>query len=370
MKTTVETTIEADAGLPIGRRKVLVMGAAALALAGTGTGSALAEDRKIKLGFVYAMSSIDAFVQMANGGLAVAPLDPRVEVLTAAPDNFDPQREAALFGPIAQTQRDGIVLQSLVPGPIARAVADATGSGIPMAAIDAPPPDGAGVGLYITADNFGIGAQLAEAVLALIPADAKGSILIGNTAVGVPPLEMRIQGMVKKIGESRPDLKIIGPVSTLGSTGTSAEVYAAWEALLRANPDAVAVLAPSAQDAAAWGLLAQRAGFKLPAGGFDLEAGNLAAVKSGAVSFIMSPNHWLAGYLATRALADAPIGKKPPIQGLMLLPGELVGKDNIDAIIARQASTQAAMTALAPIGDDMLANVGKYIVGPWPPKPA
>ena len=137
---------------------------------------------------------------------------------------------------------------------------------------------------------------------------------------------------------------------------------------MRANPDAVAVLAPSAQDASAWGLLAARDGFKLPAGGFDLEAGNLQAVKSGAVSYLMSPNHWIAGYLATRALADAAMGKGKLLQGLMLVPGELVSKDNIDAIIARQASAEAMTAALAPIADDILAHADQHIVGPWPPK--
>jgi len=350
------------------RRQIFWMAGSALALTGLGPSRALAEDKKVKLGFVYAMSGIDAFVQMANGGKAVAALDPRVEVLTAAPDDFDPQKLAELLQPIAQTQRDGIVLQSLVPGPVARGVKEATGAGIPMVAIDAPPPEGAGVGLYVTADNIGIGAQLAEKVLALVPPSAQGKVLIGSTGVGIPPLEMRVQGMVKKIGELRPDLKIVGPVSTLGVSGTSAEVYAAWDALLRANPDAVAVLSPSAQDAAAWGLLAQRAEFKLPAGGFDLEAGNLQAVKDGSVSYVMSPNHWLTGYIATRALADQALGKRKLAQGLMLVPGELVSKANIDEIITRLASAQAVVTALAPIGDDILANADKHIVGPWPPK--
>jgi ABC-type sugar transport system substrate-binding protein len=362
------TVSEACSTAAIRRREVLAMAGAAAALTLAGAGRAFAQDKKVKLGFVYWETKTDAFVQMANGGKAVEATDPRVEVQIAAPDSGDPQRQAALFGPIAQTQKDGIVLQSLASGPLTRPVMEAVRAGIPVVAIDAPPPDGAGVGLFITADNIGIGAQLAEKVLARVPADAKGSVLIGNTGVGVPPLDMRVQGMIKKIGEMRPDLKIVGPVATNGVSATSAEVYSAWEALLRANPDAVAVLAPSAQDATAWGLLAKRTGFKLPAGGFDLEAGNMQAVKDGSVAYIMSPTHFLSGYLATRALADAALGKRKLIQGLMLVPGELVSAENIDAIIARQASVKAVTAALAPVGDEILANADKHIVGPWPPK--
>ncbi len=346
----------------------LLLAGAGLMLSMTAVTPALSQEDVAQLGFVYWETKTDAFVQMANGGRAVGMLDPQVNVLTAAPDTGDPQRQAALFGPIAQTQTDGIVLQSLVPGPITRPVVEATGAGIPMAAIDAPPPEGTNVGLFITADNVGIGAQLAEQVLALVPADATGSVLIGNTGVGIPPLDMRVQGMIGKIEELRPDLTIVGPVATNGVSASSAEVYAAWEALLRNNSDAVAVLAPSAQDATAWGLLAQRTDFDLPSGGFDLEAGNLQAVKNGFVDYIMSPGHWLSGYLATRALANAALGEADLIQGLLLVPGELVSSENIDEIIARQSSEETVAAALAPVGDDILANADQYIVGPWPPQ--
>jgi ribose transport system substrate-binding protein len=344
----------------------MLAGSAALALATQGR-LAFGQEAKVQLGFVYWETKTDAFVQMANGGLAVAALDPGVVVQTAAPDTGDPQRQAALFGPIAQTQLDGIVLQSLAAGPLTRPVMDAVAAGIPVVAIDAPPPDGSGVGLFVTADNVGLGAQLAEKVLALVPADAKGSVLIGSTGIGVPPLDMRIQGMVAKIGELRPDLKIVGPVATNGVTATSAEVFGAWDGLLTNNPDAVAVLAPSAQDATAWGLLGARKGFALPSGGFDLEAGNLQAVKDGHVDYVMSPGHWLAGYIATKALANAKQKGEPLIQGLLLVPGELVSAENVDAVIARQQGAETVAAALAPVGDDVLANPDKHIVGPWPP---
>lgn len=304
---------------------------------------------------------------MANGGLAVAALDPRVNVQTAAPETGDPQRQAALFGPIAQTQVDGIALQSLAAGPMARPVMDAMAAGIPVVAINAPPPEGSSVGLFITADNLGLGAQLAERVLALVSADAGGSVIIGSTGVGVPPLDTRVQGMLAGIAELRPDLKIVGPVATNGVTATSAEVIGARDALLTANLDAVAVLAPGAQDATAWGFLAQPKGFALPCGGFDLEAGNLQAVKLGQVTYVMSPGHWLAGYIAPRALANAKLNGTPLVQGLLLVPGELVSAESIDAVIARQQSSETVAAALAPMGDDVLANPDRHIVGPWPP---
>lgn len=354
------------AALAFSRRSMLA-GTAALLAAGMFQ-PALAQEAQVELGFVYWETSTDAFVQMVNGGLAVAALDPRVRLLTAAPDMGDPQQQVALFGPIAQTQTDGIVLQSLSSGPMTRPVMDAMAAGVPVVAIDAPPPEGSGVGLFITADNIGLGAQVAERVLSLVPADATGSIIVGSTGIGVPPLDMRIQGMIAKITELRPDLTIVGPVSTAGVGGSSPEIFAAWEGLLASNPDAVAVLAPSAADATAWGLLGERSGFDLPSGGFDLEAGNLAAVKAGTVDFIMSPGHWLAGYIATRALANAKLTGEPLIQGLLLVPGELVTLENVDSIIARQASAELVAAALAPVGDAVLADPAAHIVGPWPPQ--
>lgn len=120
-------------------------------------------------------------------------------------------------------------------------------------------------------------------------------------------------------------------------------------------------------DAIAWGLLAQPKGFALPCGGFDLKAGNLQAVKLGQVTYVMSPGHWLAGSIATRALANAKLNGTPLVQGLLLVPGELVSAENIDAVIARQQSAETVAAALAPVGDDVLANPDRHIVGPWPP---
>jgi ribose transport system substrate-binding protein len=351
-------------GARTGRAIRVTAASMALALAATGVAQAQDED-PVKLGFVYWETKTDAFVQMANGGQAVAALDPGVEVRIAAPDTGDPSRQAALFVPIAQTQTDGIVLQSLAADPLFRPVKDATDAGIPVVAIDAPPPADAGVGLFVTNDNHALGAQLAEAVLALVPADATGSVIIGSTGVGVPPLDQRAQGMADTIAALRPDLTIVGPISTMGTTATSAEVYAAWDGLLKNNPDAVAVMAPSAQDATAWGLLATRADFDLPSGGFDLEAGNLQAVKDGSVDYVMSPEHWLSGYIATRLLANHAQSGEPLPQGLWNTGGLLVSADNIDEIIARQESPETVTAAMAPIGDAQIADPASHLV-PWP----
>jgi ribose transport system substrate-binding protein len=349
--------------------RIAIAAAAALALTALGGMATIAQDEEaVEIGFVFWETKTDAFVQMANGGKAVGDLDPMVNVERAAPETGDPQRQAALFGPIAQTQTDGIVLQSLAADPLLRPVKEATDAGIPVAAIDAPPPAGAGVKLFVTADNYGLGGQLAEAVLALVPEDAAGPVIIGSTGVGVPPLDQRAQGMADKVTELRPDLEIVGPISTMGTAATSAEVYAAWDGLLKNNPDAVAVMAPSAQDATAWGLLAKRADFDLPSGGFDLEAGNLQSVQDGSVDYVMSPEHWLSGYVATRALANAALSGEEPLEGLMLLPGLLVDSTNIDEVIARQESEESVAAALAPVGDDIVANAERYIVGPWPPE--
>jgi hypothetical protein len=72
------------------------------------------------VGFVYWETKTDAFVQMANGGLGRRrePFDRRARYGRTA----DPR---ALFGPIAQTQVDGFVLQSLASGPLTCPVMDA-----------------------------------------------------------------------------------------------------------------------------------------------------------------------------------------------------------------------------------------------------
>lgn len=323
------------------------------------------EAGSIKLGIAYWDTRTYAFQLMLKGAEAVAAADPAIDLTSAAPDAGDPAKLLPMFQAMAQTQKDGIVLQTLAADPFYRPVKEATEAGIPVIAIDAPPPADAGVELFITNDNKGLGKMLAQEILKQVPADATGEIVIGTNGPSVPPLVMRVEGMIEEITAQRPNVTIVGPLSTMGATGTPSENYTAWDGIIKTHPDALAYLAPGAQDAVSMGLYQQRNNVKILAGGMDLEPPAIQAVQDGFVAAVVSPEHWLKGYIATKLLADHAENGTPIPAGLWDTGGLVVNSSNIDEIAARQADDATMAAALAPVGDEQIANQDKYLV-PWP----
>ena len=357
---------------PSRTRSRTVLAAAALAAAvaltacaGPGpSGDADADSNDpVKLGIAYWDTRTVAFQLMLQGAEAVAAEDSSIELSSAAPDAGDPSKLLPLFQAMSQTQTDGIVLQTLAADPFFRPVQQVTESGTPVIAIDAPPPADAGVDLFITNDNVELGRMLAREILSTIAEDATGEIIIGTNGPSVPPLMARVDGMVEVIEAERPGVTVVGPVSTFGTSGSAQENYSAWDGIWRQHPDALAYLAPGAQDAVSLGLVQQRNGVKLLAGGMDIEPGSVEAVQNGYIAALVSPEHWLKGYIATKLLAaHAKDGTEIP-KGTWDTGGLLVTAENIEEIAARQASPEAMREALVPVGDEQIADFKSYLVG-------
>ena len=319
------------------------------------------EEGSIHLGIAYWDTRTYAFQLMLKGAEAVAAADPAIDLASAAPDAGDPSKLLPLFQAMAQTQTDGVVLQALAADPFYRPVLDVTTAGTPVIAIDAPPPADAGVDLFITNDNVELGRMLAREILTSIPEDAQGEIVIGNNGPSVPPLIARVEGMVEVITAERPGVTIVGPISTFGTAGSPQENFSAWDGIWRQHPDALAYLAPGAQDAVSIALVQQRNDVELLGGGMDLEPAAIQAVKDGYIAALVSPEHWLKGYIATKLLAmHAKDGTEIP-KGVWDTGGLVVNADNIDAILERQETDESMLAALGPVGDEQIADPSPYL---------
>jgi ribose transport system substrate-binding protein len=70
----------------------------------------------------------------------------------------------------------------------------------------------------------------------------------------------------------------------------------------------------------------------------------MEGVRDGYVEALISPEHWLKGYLAVKLMADAKQSGKPLVEGLWNSGALTVNAENIDEIITRQkdATSRAA----------------------------
>lgn len=320
---------------------------------GGGSGGSSGGAKEVNLAIAYWTSSRNAFKEMDLGARAVARETPGVKLTESAPSQVDGNELVNLFQSATRTSKDGIALQSLAGDLFLRPVQQAKDDGIPVVAIDAPVP---GTDLLVSNDNVDIGAQLATEILKEVPKDAKGEVVIGNSDPGVVPLEARIKGMKAVLAKQRPDLRVVGPFSTHGRNGGASENYDAWNGILKSHPNAVAYLAPSNTDAASLATIERRSGRKLLVGGCDLENASLQGIRDGYVDTLISPEHFLKGYIGIKLLADH-AQKGTAIPKGFWNSGELVvNKDNVDEIIARQKSEAARQKWFDAAAKKQLAN--------------
>jgi ABC-type sugar transport system substrate-binding protein len=157
-------------------------------------------------------------------------------------------------------------------------------------------------------------------------ASAKGKVIIGNCFPGFPVLENRATGVEESL-KAAPGLTVLGPFDVKVS---AVDNYNHWEQLYAANPDAVAMIGLCAPDIASLGKLNAANGDKFVAGGYDLTAENLAAIKGGHAYVSLGQSPFVQGYLPVMLLVDAIRSKKPAPVGFYNAGTQIVTADKVD----------------------------------------
>ena len=166
--------------------RTLATGVALLALAVAGCGSdddgggsgasGGGGSDEAKLAFVYPTTTTNFAQEMALGAKAAADDTPGVDLTESAPANVDGPKQVQLFQAAVRTSKDGVAMMTLTPELFIRPLQQAGDQGVPLVAVDVPPPAGTeeDVKLLIGNSNVEIGQDLAKALLEDIPEDATG----------------------------------------------------------------------------------------------------------------------------------------------------------------------------------------------------
>jgi ribose transport system substrate-binding protein len=272
---------------------------------------------------------------MALGAKAAAQDTPGVNLTEAAPAQVDGPKQVQLFQAAARSSKDGVAMMTLTPDLFLRPLQTAAAQNVPLVAVDVPPPKGAeeAVKLLIGNSNVEIGQDLAKALLPKIPKDAKGEILIGTDTPGLPVLEQRNQGFKEVMRKERPGATFL----VFDAKQSPTDNFNTWSAQVKAHPDALAYVGPGSQAAVSLSRIQRKSGQKkLLVGACDLDGVALQGVKDGYVEALISPEHWVKGYLAIKLMADAKQKGTKLAEGWWNSGALTVNKDNIDEIMARQ----------------------------------
>ena len=315
-----------------------------------------------KLAFVYPTTTTNFAQEMALGAKAAADDTPGVDLTESAPANVDGPKQVQLFQAAVRTSKDGVAMMTLTPELFIRPLQQAGDQGVPLVAVDVPPPAGTeeDVKLLIGNSNVEIGQDLAKALLEDIPEDATGDVMIGTDTPGLPVLEQRNEGFMEVMKAERPGLKFI----VFDAKQSPTDNFNTWSAQVKAHPDAVAYVGPGSQAAVSLSRIQKRTGQKLLVGACDLDKVAMQGVKDGLVKALISPEHWLKGYLAIKLMADAKLEDKPLPEGVWNSGALEVNADNIDEILTRQESAETRSEYFKEEVDKQLSSPDDYLSAP------
>ncbi|MGF1624226.1 MAG: sugar ABC transporter substrate-binding protein [Alphaproteobacteria bacterium] len=331
---------------------------------------AVAQDDEITIGFVTHVLG-NPFIQQIIDGAQFAADDLGVNLEVQGPAGGSPEEQIALILGFQNTGVDGIATS--VPGAsLAAPINEIVDAGVPVvmfnlldAGVNAP---------YVGERSVESGRILGRAVIELLGGnDATGVVRIGNCFPGFPVLENRAKGVLEALAEA-PGLDVnqdaydvtVDPVTN----------YAAWEALLTANPDAVALIGLCAPDLASLGQLQDaNPDIDFIAGGYDLTAENLAALERGSADVSIGQTPFMQGYLPVKILHDAITGATDidlTAGGFLDSGTEIVYSDSVTQPFGLPALTFSELQVLAadpeaarayyqPLVDGVIANWEEHL---------
>jgi ribose transport system substrate-binding protein len=332
----------------------MVMLIAACGSSSDGGGGSDKSAADLKIAFIAADGSQNFTQEMLEGARAAGD-ELGVDVQALAPTKLDGPAQVKMFEDAMRTATDGIAIMTLTPDLLTRPESRAVDQGIPVLSVDVPPLPGSNVTAYLGNDNVAAGALLAQAAIDQLKAKgtATGKAVVASPIPGVAPLDNRAKGMAQAFQEGLPGFTVVGPVASAPDpTGN----FSTWSNLVAANSDASVFLDSGDAANASLARINRDAGNKFLTGAFDLNEAGLQAVKDGVNFASADPQHFLKGYLATRLLIENALGKNELPDGWWVSTADLVTKDNVDEIIARQQSRQTRLDWYRPIIDEQMKN--------------
>jgi ribose transport system substrate-binding protein len=299
---------------------------------------------RIKLGFVTHVIG-NPFIQQIIDGANAAAEDLNVDLQVTGPEGGDADAQLKAVQSLVAAGAQGIATS--VPGEsMATGLNEIVDSGVPLVqfnllvdSVKAP---------YVGERSVQSGRILGEKVLEKLGgASATGQVILGNCFPGFPVLEKRATGATESLKKAA-GIEILGPFDVKVAAN---ENYAAWEALLAANPDAKALVGLCAPDIASLGKLQAANPDKVfVSGGYDLTAENLAEIKAGHAYVSLGQTPFMQGYLPVKMLADT-VRKNTTVdlsQGGFLDAGtEIVTADSVTEPYDLPAMSFADLEALA-----------------------
>lgn len=312
--------------------------------------------RSNKIAVVVAGTKQELGVEMMGGFTEGAQQVGGVTVRATGTDLVDGPKQVEIFQGLTATHPGGITAFSFTPDLLAPLQAAAGTKGIPLIALDTPPSPSSNVGLLVANDNVQLGRQLADVIAGQLLPSSKGTVVVGTESPGAQFLDQRAQGIREEFAQRLPGVTVLGPLDTTQDPGQNLK---AWRLLVKANKHALAFVG-TGEDAASLVRVRRETGGKWLAGAVTGTHDALLAIKAGDL-LAVSPEYRTEGMVAGRLQArHAVTGERLPT-GWILIPGMSLTPENVDGILAREATTASRDAWSQSMTDRILGDLKTYL---------
>ncbi len=301
-----------------------------------------ASEEELTIGFVVHVIG-NPFIQQIIDAAEMAAADLGVTIKVTGPAGAEGDAQLVAVQNMAASGVDGIAT-SVPSASMVNGLNEIIESGIPIVQFN-----GLGVGVnapYVGEKSVASGRILGQMVLDKIGGtSAKGKVIVGNCYPGFPVLENRQKGVLESLSQAA-GIKVVGPSDVKVDAAAN---FAAWQGLLAANSDALAMVGLCAPDVESIGKVNIAAkNTKTIGGGYDLTVGNLEALANGSAHISLGQTPFIQGYLPVYMLVDS-IRKKIAINkaGFVDAGTEIVTATSVTEPFDLPALTFADLQAMA-----------------------
>lgn len=224
---------------------------------------------------------------------------------------------------------------------------------MPVITIDLEAPGSKAI-THLGPNKYALGVALANQFAKSLPAKASGEFVGGICVPGLPVLLAPQQGFVDTMKKLQPSVtfKINVPVD-----GDPTKNFGSWQRIIAQNPKALGFFGECDQDVPNLIKLKKDSGAKYLIGATSGDSPeNIAAVKAGTMTAIISQNGWPEGYLSAAILLQH-IAKKTPLPNGWIDTGyTVITKANADAVTARIKDPSLNATEFKGLVEKVLSN--------------
>lgn len=286
-----------------------------------------------KLSFGYTLHAMVPFTEEIKFGADQAGKDLGVDVQVVGPPQLDAQAQIGLFEGFIAKGVDGLVTVPQADVWV-KAINDTVAKGIPVTTANVFAV-GSDAQFYVGEDGYVNGTGLGEATAKLLndAGTTQGKAIVGVCAPGVPTLTDRYNGFVDAMKKAAPGITVSEPYDAKTDIGAN---YTFWENTYAANPDMAVAVGLCSIDLPNMAKLKQKTGATFKAVGFDEVQDTMDALKAGLVDVTIGQHPYLQGYLPIAAMVMQLRDGKPPVKGWLVVPTDVVTKDNVAQLYQRQ----------------------------------